>query len=110
MVGKYVDLQDAYKSLNEALGHAGLQTTTDVSIEYFDAEDIERNGTAALAGMNAILVPGGFGDRGVEGKITAVRFARENNIPFLGICLACTWHLWNTLAMSVVSRVPIQPR
>ena len=87
MVGKYVDLQDAYKSLNEALGHAGLQTTTDVSIEYFDAEDIERNGTAALAGMNAILVPGGFGDRGVEGKITAVRFARENNIPFLGICL-----------------------
>jgi CTP synthase len=87
MVGKYVDLQDAYKSLNEALGHAGLQTLTDVKIEYFDAEDIERNGTAALEGVNAILVPGGFGDRGVEGKITAVRYARENNIPFLGICL-----------------------
>jgi CTP synthase len=87
MVGKYVDLQDAYKSLNEALGHAGLQTLTDVKIDYFDAEDIERNGTAALAGVNAILVPGGFGDRGVEGKITAVRYARENNIPFLGICL-----------------------
>jgi CTP synthase len=87
MVGKYVDLQDAYKSLNEALGHAGLQTLTDVKIDYFDAEDIERHGTAALAGVNAILVPGGFGDRGVEGKITAVRYARENNIPFLGICL-----------------------
>ena len=87
MVGKYVDLQDAYKSLNEALLHAGLQTLTNVKIEYFDAEEIERNGTAALQGMNAILVPGGFGDRGVEGKITAVRYARENNIPFLGICL-----------------------
>jgi CTP synthase len=87
MVGKYVDLQDAYKSLNEALAHAGLQTLTKVKIEYFDAEDIERHGTAALAGVDAILVPGGFGDRGVEGKITAVRYARENNIPFLGICL-----------------------
>ncbi len=87
MVGKYVDLQDAYKSLNEALVHAGLQTLTQVKIEYFDAEDIERHGTAALQGVNAILVPGGFGDRGVEGKITAVRYARENNIPFLGICL-----------------------
>jgi CTP synthase len=87
MVGKYVDLQDAYKSLNEALAHAGLQTLTDVQIEYFDAEEIERNGTKALEGVDAILVPGGFGDRGVEGKITAVRYARENNIPFLGICL-----------------------
>jgi CTP synthase len=87
MVGKYVDLQDAYKSLNEALAHAGLQTLTDVKIEYFDAEDIEHNGTDALHGVDAILVPGGFGDRGVEGKITAVRYAREHNIPFLGICL-----------------------
>ncbi len=87
MVGKYVDLLDAYKSLNEALKHAGLQTLTEVKIEYIDAEDIERNGTAVLEGMDAILVPGGFGDRGVEGKITAVRYARENNIPFLGICL-----------------------
>jgi len=87
MVGKYVDLQDAYKSLNEALVHAGLQTLTHVKIEYCDAEDIERHGTAALQGVNAILVPGGFGDRGVGGKITAVRYARENNIPFLGICL-----------------------
>jgi CTP synthase len=87
MVGKYMDLQDAYKSLNEALTHAGLQTLTEVVIDYIDAEDIEREGTALLVGVDAILVPGGFGDRGVEGKISAVRYARENNIPFLGICL-----------------------
>ena len=87
MVGKYVDLQDAYKSLNESLKHAGLQTLTKVKIEHIDAEDIERDGTAMLEGMDAILVPGGFGDRGVEGKIATVRYARENNIPFLGICL-----------------------
>ena len=87
MVGKYVDLLDAYKSLNEALKHAGLQNLTEVKVEYIDAEDIERNGTGLLKGMDAILVPGGFGDRGVEGKITAVRYARENSIPFLGICL-----------------------
>ena len=87
MVGKYVDLLDAYKSLNEALKHAGLQNLTEVKVEYIDAEDIERNGTGLLEGMDAILVPGGFGDRGVEGKITAVRYARENSIPFLGICL-----------------------
>jgi len=87
MVGKYMDLLDAYKSLNEALAHAGLQTLTNVQIEYIDAEDIERDGTGVLDGVDAILVPGGFGDRGVEGKITAVRYARENNIPYLGICL-----------------------
>jgi len=87
MVGKYVDLPDAYKSLNEALKHAGLQTHTKVTIEHIDAGDIERDGTGVLNGMDAILVPGGFGDRGVEGKISAVRYARENNIPFLGICL-----------------------
>lgn len=87
MVGKYVDLLDAYKSLNEALAHAGLQTLTNVKIDHVDAEDIERNGTGVLEGVDAILVPGGFGDRGIEGKITAVRYARENKIPFLGICL-----------------------
>src|SRR5210317_1631474 len=87
MVGKYMDLLDAYKSLNEALKHAGLQTLTEVKIEYIDAEEIELHGTGVLNGMDAILVPGGFGDRGVEGKIDAVRYARENNIPFLGICL-----------------------
>jgi CTP synthase len=87
MVGKYTDLLDAYKSLNEALKHAGLQAYADVSVDYIDAEDIERDGTGVLEQVDAILVPGGFGDRGVEGKITAVRYARENNIPFLGICL-----------------------
>ena len=87
MVGKYMDLLDAYKSLNEALDHAGLQTRSKVTIEHIDAEEIERNGTGVLEGVDAILVPGGFGDRGVEGKITAVQYARENSIPFLGICL-----------------------
>jgi CTP synthase len=87
MVGKYMDLLDAYKSLNEALAHAGLQTLTTVRIDHIDAEDIERDGTGVLASADAILVPGGFGDRGIEGKITAVQYARENNIPFLGICL-----------------------
>ncbi|MEP5567531.1 MAG: CTP synthase [Halioglobus sp.] len=87
MVGKYMDLLDAYKSLNESLAHAGLQTLTKVRIDHIDAEEIEKNGTAALEGADAILVPGGFGDRGIEGKITAVQFARENNVPFLGICL-----------------------
>ena len=87
MVGKYMDLLDAYKSLNEALSHAGLQTLTSVKIDYIDAEDIEREGTGVLQGVDAILVPGGFGDRGFEGKITAARYARENGIPYLGICL-----------------------
>ena len=87
MVGKYVDLADAYKSLNEALDHAGLQTLAKVEIEYIDSEDIESKGTALLANLDAILVPGGFGDRGIEGKIEAVRYARENGVPFLGICL-----------------------
>ena len=87
MVGKYVDLTDAYKSLNEALLHAGIHTHTRVNIHYVDSERIEREGTAGLEGMDAILVPGGFGRRGIEGKIAAVRFARERRIPYLGICL-----------------------
>jgi CTP synthase len=87
MVGKYMELPDAYKSLNEALSHAGLQTLTEVQVDYVEAEDIERDGTAVLASADAILVPGGFGDRGVEGKIAAVRYARERGVPFLGICL-----------------------
>jgi CTP synthase len=87
MVGKYMDLLDAYKSLNEALKHAGLQTGSTVSIDYIDAEEIEKNGADVLRDVDAILVPGGFGDRGVEGKITAVQYARENKIPYLGICL-----------------------
>ena len=87
MVGKYIDLADAYKSLNEALGHAGLQTLAKVTIEYIDAEEIETKGTVLLEHLDAILVPGGFGERGMEGKIAAVCHARENKIPYLGICL-----------------------
>ena len=87
MVGKYVDLADAYKSLNEALLHAGIHTRTQVNIHYVDSEQVEREGAAGLRNMDAILVPGGFGERGIEGKIAAVRFAREQRIPYLGICL-----------------------
>jgi CTP synthase len=87
MVGKYVHLRDSYKSLTEALVHAGIHTRTRVNISYVDSEDIEKYGTGCLEGMHAILVPGGFGNRGIEGKIQAARFAREKNIPFLGICL-----------------------
>ncbi|MDO5638983.1 MAG: CTP synthase, partial [Neisseria sp.] len=87
MVGKYVDLTESYKSLTEALKHAGIHTDTDVQITYVDSEAIEKEGVAGLQEMDAILVPGGFGVRGVEGKIAAVKYARENNIPYLGICL-----------------------
>lgn len=87
MVGKYTNLTDSYKSLSESLIHAGIHTRTRVTIHYIDAEDIERFGTGCLEGMDAILVPGGFGHRGVEGKIQAVRHAREHDVPFLGICL-----------------------
>jgi len=87
MVGKYVDLTESYKSLSEALSHAGIHTRTRVEILYVDSEDIEQSGTECLEGMDAILVPGGFGKRGIEGKILAAGFARENRIPYLGICL-----------------------
>ena len=87
MVGKYVDLTESYKSLTEALKHAGIHTQTDVQITYIDSESIEKNGTGCLKNFDAILVPGGFGSRGVEGKIATARFARENNVPYLGICL-----------------------
>jgi len=87
MVGKYVDLKDSYISLNEALIHAGIRNRTRVHIRYFDSEDFNDGNLAALDDVDAILVPGGFGDRGIEGKINAVRFARERGIPFLGICL-----------------------
>ena len=87
MVGKYTDLTESYKSLSEALIHAGLNTQTKVNIHYFDSEEIEKNGTECLSEMSAILVPGGFGLRGIEGKIEAVRYARENKVPYLGICL-----------------------
>ncbi|MCG8378363.1 MAG: CTP synthase [Proteobacteria bacterium] len=87
MVGKYIDLADSYKSLSEALTHAGVQTKTQVNIHYIDSEEIEKDGIASLKNMDAVLVPGGFGNRGIDGKINAVRYARENNIPYLGICL-----------------------
>lgn len=87
MVGKYVNLTDAYKSLSEALIHAGIQTLTRVHIHYVDSEELEIAGCATLDCADAILVPGGFGHRGVEGKIRAARYARENRIPYLGICL-----------------------
>ncbi|SMN15145.1 CTP synthase [uncultured Candidatus Thioglobus sp.] len=87
MVGKYMDLTEAYKSLSEALLHAGINTQTKVNIHYFDSEEIEKTGTDCLSEMSAILVPGGFGNRGVEGKIATVKYARENKVPYLGICL-----------------------
>jgi CTP synthase len=87
MVGKYMHLTEAYKSLSEAVGHAGVHTRTKVEIVYLDSERIQEEGTDCLQGLDAILVPGGFGERGVEGKIAAVRHARENLVPYLGICL-----------------------
>jgi CTP synthase len=87
MVGKYVQIRDSYISLNEALMHGGLKSRTRVNIHYVESTDLEKDGLRALAGMDAILVPGGFGERGVEGKIQAVRYAREHGVPYLGICL-----------------------
>lgn len=86
-VGKYVDLTESYKSLIEALKHAGMHTESKVNLHYLDSEEIEKHGTGVLASMDAILVPGGFGKRGTEGKIAAIRYARENKVPYLGICL-----------------------
>ena len=87
MVGKYVQIKDSYISLNEALTHAGLKSRTRVNIHYIESTDIEQHGTHVLKGMDAILVPGGFGERGIEGKILAAKYARENRVPYLGICL-----------------------
>ena len=87
MVGKYIELPDAYKSVNEALKHAGLKQRATVNIKYIDSQTVEAKGVKVLEGLDGILVPGGFGSRGIEGKIIAARYARENNIPYLGICL-----------------------
>jgi CTP synthase len=87
IVGKYVHLTESYKSLSESLAHAGIHTHTKVNIIYIDSEDLQKEGTDRLQGMDAILVPGGFGERGIEGKIMAVNYARTHNIPYLGICL-----------------------
>ena len=87
MVGKYTELPDAYKSVNEALKHAGFKNRLTVTIKYIDSQDVETKGVEILKGLDGILVPGGFGYRGVEGKILTAKYARENNIPYLGICL-----------------------
>jgi CTP synthase len=87
MVGKYVQIRDSYISLNEALMHAGLKTRTRVKVHYIESTDIEKEGVDCLSGMDAVLVPGGFGERGIEGKIQALRYAREHGVPYLGICL-----------------------
>ncbi|ALO35706.1 CTP synthetase [Colwellia sp. MT41] len=87
MVGKYIELPDAYKSVNEALKHAGLKNQVKVNIKYIDSQDLEVKGTEILQNLDAILVPGGFGERGIEGKILAAQYARENKVPYLGICL-----------------------
>ena len=87
MVGKYVDLRDSYISLSEALLHGGIHTRTRVNIHYFESQDIEENGIECLRDMDGIVVPGGFGERGIEGKVATVRYARENRVPYLGICL-----------------------
>jgi CTP synthase len=87
MVGKYIDLRDAYISLTEALLHGGIKTSTKVNIHYIESQDIEKEGVGSLKSMDGIVVPGGFGDRGIEGKISTVKYARENDIPYLGICL-----------------------
>jgi CTP synthase len=87
IVGKYTELLDAYKSLNEAVRHAGLHTHSKVKIKYLDSENISADNTTSLQGLSGIIVPGGFGSRGLDGKIVATNYARENNIPFLGICL-----------------------
>jgi CTP synthase len=87
MVGKYVELSDAYKSVNEALKHAGLKNRKNVNIHYIDSQDVESKGIHILDKLDAILVPGGFGERGIEGKIAACKYARENDVPYLGICL-----------------------
>ena len=87
MVGKYIELPDAYKSVNEALKHAGLKNRLTINIQYVDSQDLETKGTDVLSRLDAILVPGGFGGRGVEGKILAAKYARENKVPYLGICL-----------------------
>jgi CTP synthase len=103
MVGKYMQVGDSYISLNEAINHAARKTKTRVNIHYVESTDIEKTGVDCLAGMDAILVPGGFGERGIEGKIEAVRFARERNIPYLGICLgmqvACIEYARNVVGL-----------
>ena len=110
MVGKYVDLLDAYKSLNEGAQARRPAEPTPGEGRASTPRISSAKGTGLLEGMDAILVPGGFGDRGVEGKITAVRYARENRIPSSASAWACTWRWWSTPAMSVAWPAPTPPR
>ena len=114
MVGKYVQLRDSYKSLNEALIHGGIKSRTRVNIHYVDRPTSRATASHALKGMDAILVPGGFGERGIEGKIQAVRYARENGIPYLGICLgmqlAVIEFARNVLGLDGAQQHRVQPR
>jgi CTP synthase len=114
MVGKYIDLKDSYISLNEALRHAGVQTRTRVNINYIESEDLQTAGTQCLNDVDAILVPGGFGERGIEGKIAAVRFAREKKVPYLGICLglqmAVVEYARNVVGLAGANTTEINPQ
>jgi CTP synthase len=114
MVGKYVDLKDSYMSLTEALRHAGIRTRTRVNILYLESETLQTEGTACLADVDAILVPGGFGERGIEGKIAAVKFAREKKVPYLGICLgmqvAVIEYARNVLGLAGANSTELDPR
>src|SRR5690606_12410783 len=113
MVGKYVDLTESYKSLSEALTHAGIHTRCRVDIEYLDSKVIEQEGTACLIGQDAILVPGGFGKRESEGKIRAIRYARETGTPILGICLgmqlAVVEFAWNVAVLGGANSAEFDP-
>jgi len=114
MVGKYIDLKDSYISLNEALRHAGIKTRTRVNIVYIESENLQTEGTGCLNEVDAILVPGGFGERGIEGKIAAVKFAREKNVPYLGICLglqmAVVEYARNVVGLAGANTTEINPQ
>ena len=113
-VGKYIDLTESYKSLTEALIHAGIHNSAKINIHFFDSEDIQKKGIAPLKKMDAILIPGGFGKRGTEGKIKAIQFARESKVPFLGICLgmqlAITEYARNVVDLKKANSTEFNPK
>lgn len=113
-VGKYIDLTESYKSLTEALIHAGIHNSAKINIHFFDSEDIQKKGIAPLKKMDAILIPGGFGKRGTEGKIKAIQFARESKVPFLGICLgmqlAITEYARNVVNLKKANSTEFNPK
>ncbi|MDC1100857.1 CTP synthase [Methylophilaceae bacterium] len=113
-VGKYIDLTESYKSLTEALNHSGIHNSAKINIHFFDSEDIQKKGIAPLKKMDAILIPGGFGKRGTEGKIKAIQFARESKVPFLGICLgmqlAITEYARNVVDLKKANSTEFNPK